>query len=89
MSSDDKMLEKLRKSVDDLDRELIEVLAQRMKFVETIRAHKKKSGSDPLDKERHDEILHTRPNWGSNRNLSTNFVRELFERILRYTEKNE
>ena len=81
----DKELERLRKSIDDLDRELIDVLARRMKFVETIQRYKK----GIVDPERHGEIMRTRPTWGSSRNLSGNFVRELFERILRYTEKKE
>jgi|GEM_PF-3643082 len=81
----DKEIEKLRRGIDDLDRELIDVLARRMKFVASIRKLRK----EPVDDDRHGEVLQTRPSWGSSRDLSANFIRDLFERILKFTEKNE
>lgn len=77
-------LEKLRQKIDDSDRDIIEALANRMKVVEEVRTYKKANNMDAFDEERQQDVLSTRVAWGRSRNLSANFIRELFERILRH-----
>ncbi len=74
-------LDELRKKIDGLDHQLVELLNQRARLVEEVGRVKKKMGLDVYAPEREKEILKLAigQNGGP---LSNSAVRRLFERIL-------
>lgn len=71
----------LREKIDNLDQELIDNLATRMKLVEQIGEYKKENNVTVFQLERWQEIIETRPTWAKRQQLNPNFVQELFKTI--------
>ncbi|TAF64993.1 MAG: 3-deoxy-7-phosphoheptulonate synthase [Cytophagales bacterium] len=74
-------LEDLRQKIDNLDRELIEVLAARVRLVEKIGEYKKDNNVTIFQLERWDQIFKTRPEWGKKLQLTEDFIAEIFKLI--------
>lgn len=74
-------LEDLRQKIDFLDEELLQILAQRMKLIEIIGKYKKKYGITVLQSERWRDILKKTTDSGIIKNLSQEFVTNLFKAI--------
>lgn len=74
-------LEELRKQIDELDRELIEVLATRMFLVEQIGEYKRENNISIFQIERWDEIFRTRPQWAEKMKLNRELVQEIYKLI--------
>lgn len=74
-------LEGLREKIDNLDQELIDTLATRMKLVEQIGEYKKENNVTVFQLERWQEIIQTRPEWAGRQQLAVDFVTELFKTI--------
>ena len=85
--AENKELRRLRDRIDDADRELLDALGRRMKLAKEAGEYKKANNIPLLDPKRESEIMSTRAGWGSNRGLSTSFVRELFERIVKHARE--
>ncbi|HMQ00986.1 MAG TPA: chorismate mutase, partial [Cyclobacteriaceae bacterium] len=84
-SSDDILfinrLEDLREKIDDLDRELLEILATRLRVIEQIGEYKKDNNVAVLQLERWKEISETRPEWAKSMQLSAEYIHELYKII--------
>jgi chorismate mutase len=84
-SSDNAMfltkLEHLRERIDQIDQELINTLAARMKLVEKIGDFKKENNVTVFQLERWNEIMKTRPEWGKHASLAADFIKELYRVI--------
>ncbi len=74
-------LEGLREKIDNLDQELIDTLATRMKLVEKIGEYKKDNNVTVFQLERWQEIIQSRPEWGQKQSLNYDFIAELFKII--------
>jgi len=74
-------LEDLRNKIDDLDQELVELLASRMNLVEQVGEYKKENNVTIFQIERWDEIFKTRPEWGSKMQLNKDFIAEIYKLI--------
>lgn len=74
-------LEKLREQIDHIDQELIETLASRMRIAEQIGWYKKENNVTVFQPERWKEIMQSRPEWGRQAQLATEFIRELYRLI--------
>ncbi len=74
-------LEALREKIDNIDMELIETLATRLKLIEKIGEYKKDNNVTVFQLERWNEIMKTRPEWGQQSQLAKEFVRELYRVI--------
>lgn len=85
--AEDKELKHIRDRIDEADLVIVDALSRRMKLVEDIGEYKKKHDLHITDAKRNEEILTTRPEWGRSRGLTGNFVREIFERILKYSKE--
>lgn len=72
-------LTKLRKSIDELDINLLKILSTRKSLVEEIGKFKKKNNITILQLNRWDEIMHTRIESGKKLALKKEFVRLLFQ----------
>jgi chorismate mutase len=74
-------LEEIREQIDHVDREILELLSQRMSLVEKVGEYKKLNNVAILQMERWNSVFKTRPEWAKALNLNENFVKELFKLI--------
>jgi len=75
------ILSLLRKQIDNLDDEILEAVASRMKIVRKIGHHKKENDITILQNSRWSEIMDDRISKGLNLDLEDNFVHALYELI--------
>jgi chorismate mutase len=74
-------LDRLRGRLDNLDRELLEVLAARMNIVEQLGEHKRDNNVAVLQLDRWKNVHTSRVEWGNSLNLYGETVEELFKLI--------
>lgn len=74
-------IESLRDKIDGIDKELIEILSKRMNTARKIGEYKLKGNATILQRVRWDEIIKSRIETGSEKNLSEHFIFQLFEII--------
>ena len=79
------ILKKIRKSIDEVDMKLIEVIGERTKLVQEIGRFKKDNSVTILQIERWFEILKTRQDMGASCDLENKMVSELFELIHKHS----
>lgn len=75
----DNELERLRRKVDSIDEELLEVVAKRMRLIERIGIYKKENNITIFQPQRLTEIRETRTMFGSKLKLEADFVRRLLK----------
>ncbi|MFN8348054.1 MAG: chorismate mutase [Spirosomataceae bacterium] len=74
-------LENLRSKLDNLDRELLEILGTRMSLVEQLGEYKRDNNVAVLQMDRWRQLRKNRADLGKQMNLYPDFVEELFELI--------
>lgn len=74
-------LDELRTKIDRADRELVEILSNRMKLVEQIGDYKKANGVAVFQFERWIKVFQTRPEWAAQLGLDKDFVALLYKQI--------
>lgn len=74
-------LERLRNRLDNLDRELLEVLASRMSVVEQLGEYKRDNNVAVLQLNRWNQVHESRSEWGNSLGLYGETVEELFKLI--------
>ena len=74
-------LDELRKKIDLLDDQLLDLLKERMKISEAIGKYKYENNITILQTRRYDEIMNNRRERGTQRGLGEDFVTRLFESI--------
>lgn len=74
-------LQKFRKTIDQLDRTLIDTLAKRQQVVRKVGEYKKKEGLPPLDEKRFKDVLTRMKEYALERGLPKDFVEDIFNRI--------
>lgn len=74
-------LQRLRTRIDNIDESLMELLSERMKMVQEIGIHKKEQNVAIFQLERWIEIIENYTDWGSQLNLSEEFIRRFIEAI--------
>lgn len=81
-SEDAKMnLDELRESIDDLDKDILDLIIKRMEIVEDIARFKKENDVTILQSGRWDKMLADRTKYGETNELSEKFIYELFKAI--------
>ena len=75
------MLTELRQQIDHVDKELLEILAQRMDIVEKMGLYKKKNNVTVFQKNRWQEISETRNKWAEELGLNPEYMWDLFKVI--------
>lgn len=92
-SSDDvqfnETLDDLREQIDAVDKDVLEVLASRMKIVEKIGEFKKDNNVTTLQSSRWDALLKDRQATGKAFDLTPNFVQAIYEEIHRASIKRQ
>lgn len=81
MKQSTESLEDLRKQIDELDTQLLEVLARRMRVSDEIGLYKKEHNISILQTTRYDEILEKRCLMGEQMGLSAAFMKVVLEAI--------
>lgn len=71
----------LRKQIDEIDMNITEVLAKRMRISREIGQYKKEHGMAILQAERYDEIIKMRMSNGSSMGMDPEFMKVVFEAI--------
>ncbi len=74
-------LEEMRHQMDDIDRDLLEVLAQRMTMVQKAGEYKREHNVAIFQQDRWAEIFKSRPEWAEKMNVNKDFVADLFKLI--------
>lgn len=74
-------LEQLREKIDHIDQELVEILSTRKQLIERIGEYKKENNVTVFQLERWNEILKSRTEWGNLKDLSTEFIQDIYGRI--------
>ncbi len=75
------VLTELRDEVDHVDRELFEIIAQRMEIVEKMGLYKKHNNVTVFQKNRWQEMSETRSKWARELGLDQDFMWDLFKLI--------
>lgn len=74
-------LDTLRKQIDEVDNQLLELLAKRMRICREIGTYKKEHNLTIVQTNRYTEILDKRSAQGSLCGMSSQFIRDVFEHI--------
>ena len=74
-------LSELRRQIDQIDEQLLELLAKRMRISREIGVYKKEHNMPILQSPRYNEILENRSNMGESMDLNTEFVKEILREI--------
>lgn len=74
-------LKKLRKQIDSIDDQIVDLLSKRMEVVEKVGKIKKEHQVPPLDTKRLKEVLNTKKNKAKIVGVSEKFVEKLFKVI--------
>jgi len=82
---DDNTLDQLRKQIDELDDELLQVLSRRMQIVAQIGKQKKAHGIKPLDEDRMKNVLQLMLKRARILSLSEKFIEKLYALIHEYS----
>lgn len=74
-------LEELRDKIDHVDREVIDMIRQRMELVDEIGQYKKENNVAIFQLERWNEIMKSRGDWAANASLRREFIEDLYKTI--------
>lgn len=81
MNQTTESLAELRKQIDEIDMDLTEMLAKRMRVAKEIGIYKREHDMPILQTDRYDEIIKKRMETGSAMSLDGEFTRKIFEAI--------
>lgn len=77
------MIEKLRKEIDGIDNNIIELLSKRRSIVKKISEIKKQKNMPIIDKAREQEIIHRLKKLSKEKGLDENFIACIYEEIIK------
>ena len=83
------MLEKYRKQIDRIDSEILKLLSERLEISLKVGALKKDSGVKVIDLGREKKIFERLVVEGSKLGLKENYIKKVFEVIIRDSSKNQ
>ena len=79
------MLDNLRKNIDNIDEQLVELITKRIEIVKKIGEFKKQNNLPIVDKNRFENVLEKVEKTAIQQGLSPDFVKELYEVIHKYS----
>jgi chorismate mutase len=82
-------IEKLRKDIDQLDDDLLNILSKRKQIAKEIGKIKKKKGTDILDSDRESELIKRVMGKSADLGLDEDNVKLIFEMILEDSKKEQ
>lgn len=78
-----------RQMIDSLDEQIIDLLQHRVQIAHLISHIKREKDLPMMDKKREQEILAHILSYAQEKGLGTNFVQELFKKIIDYSRKQQ
>ena len=75
------LLSEIRESIDDVDKEIIDVIAKRIGLVEKIGEFKKEQDLTTFQVDRWNEIFTSRLDWAIEKGLDKDFIEDLYKVI--------
>ena len=82
-------LDKLRKEIDEIDDQLLGLLAGRLDIVRKIGLYKKQNGLKTFDEKRWRDVLESKLSKGDSLGLSREFIKKLYSIIHEFSLKEE
>lgn len=82
-------LEELRKKIDNIDTEIINLLSKRKDAVKEVAAIKKELGKAVFDKEREQQLLEKIKVKARGKNLDEKFVQSIYNIILKSSKEEQ
>ncbi len=79
----------MRKKIDEINFDILELLKKRDKLIRDVGKYKKKNNLPITDKDREDEMYEKLFKNAEEKGLSKDFVKDIFERIVREAKRNE
>jgi prephenate dehydrogenase len=89
LESGEPELRETREHIDQLDRELVELLSRRAELARRAGQTKAKAGQPVLDAAREEALLASRRAWASERGLDAESVEAVFRAILRFSRRTQ
>ncbi|MCP1727185.1 chorismate mutase [Natronospira proteinivora] len=80
-------IKQLRDTVDELDAQLVQLLAQRMQGVEQIQSLKRLSGQACREAEREADIIRRIHSTGRRQGLDPDWLESLFRKLFEFSER--
>jgi isochorismate pyruvate lyase len=80
---DCKNIAEIRESIDDIDKQIIELIGKRYQYVKEI-VKFKKNQVDVEAKPRYEEVLKIRREWAQNEGLSADVVESMYKTMIQY-----
>lgn len=74
-------LDSYRKQIDEIDEQLVKLIAQRMQVVGNVAKYKKAHGLPALDEARWQQVLANKQQLAANFGISTELITEIYELI--------
>ncbi|MCL5093794.1 MAG: chorismate mutase [Patescibacteria group bacterium] len=80
-------LESIRQEIDKTDKAIVDLIAQRLELARKAGRLKKAVGVKIIDRKREEEVLAKRAEIGGELGLSTEFVKDLFKKLIEEARK--
>lgn len=74
----------VRNEIDNIDREIIRLLATRFGYVREVVKYKSNTASSIEASDRHKEVLQTRRDWAQQAGLSPDMIEDIYDRLVKY-----
>ena len=75
------LLNEIRENIDDVDKEIIDIISKRIGLVEKIGEFKKEQDLTTFQVDRWNEIFKSRINWAVEKGLEKDFIEDLYKVI--------
>lgn len=76
-------INEIRTQIDQIDKQLIGLLGERLKFVKSI-VRFKKDEEDIIARKRYEQVLEERRSWAEENSLDPDVIEDLYKSMIRY-----
>lgn len=77
-------IEDVRYGIDTIDREIIDLLAERFEFVKEVVKYKAPTPESIIADQRRRDVLKCRRQWAQEKGLDPEVIEEVYDRLIRY-----
>lgn len=82
-------LANIRKEIDIIDKEIIELLAKRLSLMPKISRYKKIKNLEICDSKREEELLNSKLEIGKEKGLREEYIQDIFKRIIEESHNSQ
>lgn len=86
---DCKNIDEVRNEIDLIDKEIIQLLGNRFKFVKEIVKYKSPTKESIIAKERYNKVISERKKWAKEQGLSPEIIEKVYKTLIEYFIKEE